>query len=78
MTSNFESESTANPQMAHALETTKNGRFRRPEYSTRCVFAWANKKPSAWRIREEAFKTKGKAGDDGEENIPVFLRLLDG
>ena len=31
------------------------------------VRAWANKKPSAWRIREEAFKTKGKAGDGEEE-----------
>ena len=54
----------------HALETAKNEVVLKnlspgTLYEVR-VRAWANKKPSAWRIREEAFKTKGKAGEDGE------------
>ncbi len=55
---------------AHALETTKNEVVLKnltpgTLYEVR-VRAWANKKSSAWRIREEAFKTKGEAGDHEE------------
>ena len=37
--------------------------------------AWVNKEPSDWRIREEAFKTKGKAdgeGDGGQAGVPMI------
>jgi len=55
----------------HAIETLKNEVVLK-ELSSGTIYevrvrAWANKKPSAWRIREEAFKTKGKAGDGGED-----------
>ncbi|MDB4668982.1 fibronectin type III domain-containing protein [bacterium] len=35
------------------------------------VRAWVNKKPSAWQIKEEAFKTKGEqTKDDGQAGTP--------
>ena len=63
----------------HALETAKNEVVLK-ELASGTIYevrvrAWANKEPSAWRIREEAFKTKGKAdgeGDGGQAGVPMI------
>ncbi|MBC8243617.1 MAG: fibronectin type III domain-containing protein [Verrucomicrobia bacterium] len=53
----------------HAVETAHNEVVLK-ELSPGTVYevrvrAWANKKPSAWRAKEEAFKTKGEPPKDG-------------
>jgi hypothetical protein len=59
----------------HAVETAHNEVVLK-ELASGTVYevrvrAWANKKPSAWRIKEEAFKTKGEpAEEDGRAGVP--------
>ena len=59
----------------HAVETAHNEVVLK-ELASGAVYevrvrAWANKKPGAWRAKEEAFKTKGEpAKEDGQAGAP--------